>query len=384
MTIPDIIQLIRLVQDRRTTYGELIAFLSGEAPPRDHNFLKRIDIADVATVMRSPAYTRRSLGNIEFSVIVPTFNGAGRLRNAVAALLDQTGVKGEYEMIIVDDGSTERSGAVIDEYFREYPDQFITYVYYPENRGPAFARNVGITLAIGVFVCFTDDDCEVPADWLMNFRLAFRGNPEIAGVGGWYKPVLERGYRKITLFSRFTFWESLPYTLWAVKSSSFAHNYAGNTANSCYRKSILMKVGGFNHYFTYASSEDWELKIRLIKARFLLLYQPRFVIHRKGHLGLAAFIRLYLVRGWSGFLLYKIHPDYTSYHRTLARSLGQCFIQIAELFSWRYRMPVAKELEFSYLFIPLNFLKYLLLCIGKYGLLIWDKPRARHEGPRMR
>lgn len=393
MTLVDIWRLIRLVQRRQTTYEEFIKFVFGETPPPDHNFLARIKIADIKQVLRSPAYKRgrtyNSATRIAFSVIVPTFNGADRLRDTIDTLLRQQGIQPQqYEVIVMDDGSANKdSETLLRAYMEDYPEYPITYIYNPINRGPAFARNIGVKFAAGEFVCFTDDDCIVPPDWLQNFRKAFRENPEIAGVGGWYKPIKTTGNHKVGLFNRFIFWGALPSVLLVVKSSTSAGNSAGNTANICYKRSIIEKIGGFNHYFTFASHEDWELKIRLAKNRFPLLHQPRFVSHRKSNFGLSAFIRMYLIRGFSGFILYKIHPDYTSYHGTLTRSLGQSLIQIAELFSWRHRVTGMMEpegLEFSYLFVPLNFLKHFFLCVGKYGLIIWDKPLTSRRQDRIR
>jgi glycosyltransferase involved in cell wall biosynthesis len=98
------------------------------------------------------------------SAVVPTFNRIATLRQTLTALAAQD--YPDYEIIVVDDGSSDGTGDVVT---REFPA--VRYVRQP-NRGPAAARNVGIRAALGDIVAFTDDDCLPPVDWLS--RLAGR------------------------------------------------------------------------------------------------------------------------------------------------------------------------------------------------------------------
>jgi glycosyltransferase involved in cell wall biosynthesis len=84
------------------------------------------------------------------SVIIPTFNRAGQVREAVDSVLAQ-GVQ-EIEVVVVDDGSTDGTRAVLAG-----RDPRLVYAHQP-NRGPAAARNRGIAMARGAFISFLDSD----------------------------------------------------------------------------------------------------------------------------------------------------------------------------------------------------------------------------------
>jgi glycosyltransferase involved in cell wall biosynthesis len=85
-----------------------------------------------------------------FSVIIPTYNREKFLKIAVRSVLEQT--LDDYELIIVDDGSTDNTRKMC-----EGLDARIKYIYQ-ENKGPAAARNRGIQESKGAFICFLDTD----------------------------------------------------------------------------------------------------------------------------------------------------------------------------------------------------------------------------------
>ncbi|MFZ5647361.1 MAG: glycosyltransferase family 2 protein [Bacillota bacterium] len=84
------------------------------------------------------------------SVIVPTYNRAGMLVNALDSVLEQT--FGDFELIVVDDGSTDKTGEVIKKYSGK-----VRY-FAKENGGVASARNLGLKKAGGELVAWLDDD----------------------------------------------------------------------------------------------------------------------------------------------------------------------------------------------------------------------------------
>ncbi|MCF7869806.1 MAG: glycosyltransferase family 2 protein [Candidatus Omnitrophica bacterium] len=86
-----------------------------------------------------------------FSIIIPTYNRRQFLKIAIESVLKQT--YANYELIIVDDGSTDNTKELI----KDYKDSRLNY-YYQQNKGPASARNLGIAKARGEFVCFLDSD----------------------------------------------------------------------------------------------------------------------------------------------------------------------------------------------------------------------------------
>lgn len=85
------------------------------------------------------------------SIIIPVYNCAKYLRKCVDSVLSQT--MKDIEVILVDDGSTDGSGEICDQYTSEG-----VIVTHQENRGPSAARNAGLDLATGEYVAFVDGD----------------------------------------------------------------------------------------------------------------------------------------------------------------------------------------------------------------------------------
>ena len=113
------------------------------------------------------------------SIITPTFNRETFLPIAIESVLAQT--MGDFELIIVDDGSTDNSKAVIEAYIAK--DSRIKY-FYQVNQGQSVARNLALKEAKGDYICFLDSDNYWPADRLEKSLAAFQAYPEADIVYG--------------------------------------------------------------------------------------------------------------------------------------------------------------------------------------------------------
>ena len=92
-------------------------------------------------------------GNIpEVSVIIPTYNRSHCIGSAIDSILAQN--RSDIEIIVIDDGSTDAAQEVLENYINR---GIITY-FRQENRGPSAARNAGIKISQGKYVCFLDSD----------------------------------------------------------------------------------------------------------------------------------------------------------------------------------------------------------------------------------
>ena len=101
------------------------------------------------------------------SIIVPVFNAASFLRRCLDSLLAQN--YRNTEIILIDDGSTDGSGNICDEYAET---QLHFHVFHTENQGASQARRLGLSKAAGAFVSFVDSDDYVSPDYLSTlFRL---------------------------------------------------------------------------------------------------------------------------------------------------------------------------------------------------------------------
>jgi len=92
----------------------------------------------------------------KLSVIVPIYNTSRYLRRCLDSLIQQSFEVGEYEIICVNDGSTDNSQEIIDEYAALYPQ--LIRNYEQRNSGVSAARNLGIKFAKGEFIAFCDSD----------------------------------------------------------------------------------------------------------------------------------------------------------------------------------------------------------------------------------
>ena len=106
-----------------------------------------------------------------FSVIVPFINEEKYIRGCIAALLEQDFPEREYELIFIDNGSSDASASIVKQFDR-------VKLLELKERNVYFARNKGLEEASGDIVAFTDADCVVSKDWLKQIY-ALMKNPDI-------------------------------------------------------------------------------------------------------------------------------------------------------------------------------------------------------------
>ena len=109
-----------------------------------------------------------------FSIIVPVYNVEPYLRECLDSIVNQT--FSDYECICIDDGSTDGSGAILDEYAAK-DKRFL--VIHQINQGVSYARSVALAAARGQWIAACDPDDEVKPDWLRHFYDAVVSNDAI-------------------------------------------------------------------------------------------------------------------------------------------------------------------------------------------------------------
>ena len=103
------------------------------------------------------------------SVIIPTYNRAGQLKDCLDSLFNQT--YKNFEIIVIDDGSTDCTEDLVRDLQKEHKN--LKYLKQ-KNKGPAGARNLGIKKARGKIIVFCDDDCTADKEWIKNIAEAYK------------------------------------------------------------------------------------------------------------------------------------------------------------------------------------------------------------------
>jgi glucosyl-dolichyl phosphate glucuronosyltransferase len=104
-------------------------------------------------------------GRVVVSVVICTYNRCEMLRITLASLTRQTVAPDRFEVIVVDNASTDGTPAVVREAQGAFPEHTIRYIHEPQP-GASVARNTGLANAVAPLVAFTDDDVKVPPTWL--------------------------------------------------------------------------------------------------------------------------------------------------------------------------------------------------------------------------
>jgi glycosyltransferase involved in cell wall biosynthesis len=119
------------------------------------------------------------------SIVVCIYNGEKTLQSAIDSLLEQDYPKDRYEIILVDDGSNDRSAQICREILKRYEGKYpkITYVFQ-KNGGLSRARNTGIFLAQGDIIAFIDQDAVADHVWICNIVIPFLSSKTVYAIGG--------------------------------------------------------------------------------------------------------------------------------------------------------------------------------------------------------
>lgn len=197
-------------------------------------------------------------------MIIPCFNAEKYLSECLDSVISQTHL--DLQIICIDDGSTDLTGVILKQY--QQKDSRIN-VLTSHNQGAPAARNLGLSVAEGVFIQFLDAD-DILVGEKIEKQLAFFMKDVDIVVSDWIR--MDENLE--TTLERNTFEDIGSNPL------SVAIRKIITTANPLYRKSAVIGIGGYSCDLTAA--QDWDFHIRLVLEGYSICYAPGFLfISRK-------------------------------------------------------------------------------------------------------
>ena len=282
--------------------GWELGLVSIDRKPKDSFFAvqKKFRAAPYFPLAKSP----------KVSVVVASYNGARTLKLCLESLLRLN--YPDYEIILVDDGSTDSSQKIVEEVGRvvprapllgeregEAPRPSLVNIRHEKNFGLSVARNTGIAAATGELVAFTDSDCRADEDWLY-YLVGSLENSEFVGMGGpnLLPPEDSRVAAAVMV--------SPGGPAHVMLTDREAEHIPG--CNMAFYKQALEGIGGFDPIFMRAG-DDVDVCWRLQQAGCKIGFSPAaFVWHyRRSTVG--AYLKQQEGYGEAEALLVRKHPE---------------------------------------------------------------------------
>jgi len=260
----------------------------------------------------------------EITVVIPVRNRQHDLERCLSALISQTFSLEQFEIIVCDDGSTDLIFGLVESFRKNGLNVF----YLRQNpKGPAAARNLGISFAAASIIAMTDSDTLPNREWLSSLYETFSLNSDVVGVEG--KVISgEEGEAEFEPTAE-------------APSNTYGGVYL--TCNCAYRLSTLIAAGGFDEKFPYPAYEDTELAARA-KQLGKIIWQPKaVVVHPKRPLTLHSVLKK--LRHWEYVMLMGFRYGYLGWSQ------------------YPVTYPRIRILALSFLALPVAKVKLALFCL---------------------
>jgi len=243
-----------------------------------------------------------STGSVpSFTVVVPVRNGEAMINTCVESLLAQRYAADRYEIIVVDNGSTDDTAGVVSS----YP---VTLLRCP-TPGPSPARNAGARRSQNEIVAFTDADCIADPGWLGGLAAAFEDDT-VGAAGGAIEAFSHPQRNVVELFCE----DMPPLRNYQTGEGEFLPFLVG--ANAAYRREALLAAGGWDDRL--GTAEDIELAWRFqLKTGTKIVYCPDAVVYHRHRSTWKALARQYWVYGLGEVLLDTLFRGQPGYPRSL-------------------------------------------------------------------
>lgn len=266
---------------------------------------------------------------IKFSVIIPVYNRPDELSELLESLNQQT--YKEFELIIVEDGSTIKSENIVNDYQKLLDVKY----FFKSNSGPGQSRNYGAERAKGDYLVFFDSDCIIPKRYfeIVNEKLSSEpvdayGGPDMA------HPSFSAIQKSIN-YSMTSF-----FTTGGIRGGmKDEKKFHPRSFNMGFSKAVYEKTKGFSKM---RFGEDVDMSLRIIENGFSTTLIKNAAVYHKRRVDFRKFFKQVFNSGIARINLYKRHPQSLKIVHFLPASftMGVALLLILSVFSLYFLIPI--------------------------------------------
>jgi glycosyltransferase involved in cell wall biosynthesis len=215
------------------------------------------------------------------SVVICSYNRAAYISGALDSLYQQTASKNNFEVIVVDNNSTDGTEQVVSKWRSENPEGYFHYST-ETNQGASYARNTGAQLAKGEWLCFMDDDAIATPSYIENIIKHIHAKPEAIGFGGRIIPKYIPSEPKWMSYYVSSLVGNFDY---APAACAFENGKYPIESNMIVKKDIYDSIGGFNTALPGVvgtlriGGEGKELFYKILALGHTIYYDPSICVH---------------------------------------------------------------------------------------------------------
>ena len=285
------------------------------------------------------------MGKLFVSIIIPSYNSASTIGQAIKASLAQDYPENKMEIIVVDDGSTDNTRDVVKRYVdykvTRSQSHKVTYLWQ-EKKGPAAARNRGWRRAKGDVIFFTDADC-IPARDCLAVMTEDIVKKNIGVTAGTYGIKNRQSIVATSIHEEIMFRH--------LRMPNYINSFG--TYNVLIKRSILNGLGGFNENYLSSSAEDSDLSYRIIAKGYKIYFEKQSAVLHFYRENLYGYLKNQFKRAFWAMELCKHHPiallnDYYTHWKDFIEVPLAILLIMAILFSWNVMFMIT---VLMYLFI---------------------------------